>query len=296
MRPFVDEHRGRFGVAPICRAMEVSERSYFAAKVRSPSDRAVRDIVHTAEIRAVWEANYRVYGAERVWRALERADYRIARCTVERLMAADGIHGVVRGKRVFTTIADVGASRPADLVERRFVATRPNQLWVTDVTYAKTWEGFVYVSFILDVFSRMIVGWQLADHLRTDLVLDALEMAIWRRDLTAGDLIHHSDRGCQYTSFRYTQRLADAGIAASVGTVADAYDNAMAEALNGTYKHELVKPTQWHTQIDLELATVEWIGWYNGTRLHGEIGHVPPAEFEATWYLHHPTLVLTPSN
>ncbi len=211
-------------------------------------------------------------------------------------MAAAGIHGVVRGKPHFTTVADDKAARPADLVERRFVASRPNQLWVTDVTYARTWEGFVYVSFILDVFSRMIVGWQLADHLRTDLVLDALEMAIWRRDLTAGDLVHHSDRGCQYTSFRYTQRLADAGIAASVGSVADAYDNAMAESLNGTYKHELVKPNRWSTRAELELATVEWINWYNQTRLHGEIGYVPPAEFETDWYVRHPVPELTPSN
>jgi len=197
-----------------------------------------------------------------------------------------GIHGVQRGKKCYTTTPDLTAARPPDLVKRQFVAERPNQLWLADITYASTWQGWLYVAFILDVYSRMIVGWQLADHLRTDLVLDALEMAIWRRDLlTYGRPIHHSDAGCQYTSFRYTDRLDQAGIAASIGTVGDSYDNAMAEALNGTYKSELVKLWgPWRTRIQLELATIEWIDWYNAVRLHGAIQDVPPAEHEADWY------------
>ncbi len=203
-------------------------------------------------------------------------------------MAGMGIRGVQRGKKRWTTVVDETAPRPADLVDRQFVATRPNELWLADITYASTWGGWLYVAFILDVHSRMIVGWQLADHLRTDLVLDALEMAIWRRDVTLGSLVHHSDRGCQYTSFRYSDRLAQAGIAASVGSKGDSYDNAMAESLNGTYKAELVKlHGPWRTRAELELATIEWIDWYNERRLHGEIGDIPPAELETDYYRHH---------
>ena len=181
-----------------------------------------------------------VYGARRVWLQLRREGH-VARCTVERLMAEMGLTGVQRGRRPFTTVADATAPRPPDLVDRQFVADRPNQLWVADITYVSTWEGWLYVAFVLDVHSRVIVGWQIANHLRTDLVLDAIEMAIWRRDTTDDDLVHHSDAGCQYTSFRYTERLTDAGIAASIGSVGDSYDNAMAEALNGTYKAELIR-------------------------------------------------------
>jgi transposase InsO family protein len=194
------------------------------------------------EIRRVWDANYRCYGARRVWKQLRREGYPVARCTVTRLMAGMGIRGVQRGKKRWTTVVDETAPRPADLVERRFVAEGPNRLWLADITYASTWGGWLCVAFILDCHSRMIVGWQLADHLRTDLVLDALEMAIWRRDVTVGALVHHSDRGCQYTSFRYSDRLAEVGIAASVGSRGDSYDNAMAEALNGTYKSEVHEP------------------------------------------------------
>ena len=195
-----------------------------------------------------------------------------------------------RGKKRYTTIPDEAAPRPADLVERRFVASRPNELWLADITYASMWDGWLHVAFILDVHSRMIVGWQLADHLRTDLVLDALEMALWRRDLTFGDLIHHSDRVCQYTSFRYSDRLAEAGVAASVGSKGDSYANAMAEALNGTFKSELVKlHGPWRTRGQLEIAIIEWIDWYNAVCLHREIGDIPTAEHEADWYRHNPT-------
>ena len=285
---FVDEHRHLWPVAPMCEAIGLAERTYYAAKVRPPSPRALADALHRIEIRRVWEANYSCYGPRRVHKQLSREGYRIARCTVGRLMADMGLRGVQRGKKRFTTTPDASAARPPDLVERRFVADRPNQLWLADITYASTWEGWLYVSFVLDVFSRTIVGWQIADHLRTDLVLDALEMAIWRRDLTVGQLIHHSDAGCQYTSFRYSDRLVEAGIAASVGSVGDSYDNAMAEALNGTFKAELVKlHGPWKTRAQLEFAIIRWVDWYNATRLHGEIGDVPPAEFEVDWYRQH---------
>jgi putative transposase len=287
MVSFVDAHRHAWPVAVMCRTIGLAERTYHGAKTRPRSKRSVSDESHTVEIRRVWESNYRCYGARRVYKQLRREGYVIARCTVTRLMADIGIRGVQRGKKRFTTISDPAAARPADLVERQFVADRPNELWLADITYASTWDGWLYVAFILDVHSRMIVGWQLADHLRTDLVLDALEMALWRRDLTVGTLVHHSDRGCQYTSFRYSDRLAQADIAASVGSRGDSYDNAMAEALNGTYKSELVKlHGPWRTRSQLELATIEWIDWYNATRLHGEIGDIPPAEHEANWYRH----------
>ena len=238
------------------------------------------------EIRRVFEANWCCYGARRVWLALRREDIAVARCTVERLMADMAIRGVQRGKKRYTTRSDATATRPPDLVERRFVADRPDELWLADITYASTWEGWLYVWFILDCYSRMIVGWQIATHLRTDLILDALEMAIFRRDVTAG-LVHHSDAGGQYTSIRYSERLSEAGIAASIGSVGDSYDNAMAESLNGTYKAELDKlHGPWRTRADLETATINWIYWYNEKRLHGEIGDIPPVELEARWYTH----------
>ncbi len=196
-----------------------------------------------------------------------------------------GLRGVQRGTKRFTTTSDANAARPPDLVNRRFVATRPNELWLADITYASTWEGWLYVAFVLDVHSRAIVGWQIARHLRTDLVLDALEMAIWRRDLTGGGLIHHSDAGCQYTSIRYSDRLAELDIAASIGSVGDSYDNAMAEALNGSFKAELVAlHGPWRTRQHLEVAIIEWIDWYNASRLHSAIGDIPPFEHEADWY------------
>jgi putative transposase len=281
---FIDANRHRWPVAVMCRVLELAERSYYAAKHRPASPRTLRDADHRAAIVRVFDANYRVYGSRRVWKQLQREGHVVARCTVERLMRHAGLTGVQRGRKPFTTIADTGAARPPDLVDRRFVAERPNQLWVADITYVSTWEGWLYVAFVLDVHSRMIVGWQIANHLRTDLVLDALEMAIWRRDTTSG-VTHHSDAGCQYVSFRYSERLADANIAASVGSVGDSYDNAMAEALNGTYKAELIRRRgPWRTRAQAEFATIEWIDWYNTARLHSEIGDIPPAEHEAQWH------------
>lgn len=285
---FVDEHRTRWPVVAMCAAIELPERTYYAAKVRPPSARSISDEVHKTHIDRVFKANYSCYGPRRVHKQLTREHYVVARCTVGRLMGDMGLRGVQRGKKRFTTIADRNAARPPDLVDRRFVAARPNELWLADITYCSTWEGWLYVSFILDVHSRTIAGWQLANHLRTDLVLDALEMAIWRRDLTGGGLVHHSDAGCQYTSIRYTDRLADADIAASIGSVGDSYDNAMAEALNGTFKAELVQlHGPWRSRAQLEKAIIDWIDWYNATRLHGEIGDIPPAEHEAAWYRQH---------
>jgi transposase InsO family protein len=271
----------------MCSVLEFSERTYYAAKTRLPSARQVRDEDLKVEIQRVWDANYRCYGPRRVWKQLQRENIAVARCTVERLMRDLGLQGVQRGKRRYTTTPDQRAPRAPDLVQRNFTATRPNELWLADITYVSTWEGWSYVAFILEVFSRMIVGWQIADHLRTDLVLDALEMAIWRRDLTDAVLRHHSDAGCQYTSFRYSDRLHEAGIAASIGSVGDSYDNAMAEALHGTFKHELVYlHGPWRTRRQFERAAIDWIDWYNTRRLHREIGDIPPVEHEARWYRH----------
>lgn len=285
MVAFVDEHLAQWPVMAMCAAIELSERTYYAARARPASVRSLRDVAHRVEIKRVWENNYRCYGSRRVYKQLRREGYVVARCTVARLMADMGLRGVQRGKKRFTTVPDITAARPPDLVDRRFVAGRPNQLWLADITYASTWEGWMYVAFVSDVYSRAIVGWQIAGHLRTDLVLDALEMAIWRRDLTGGELIHHSDAGCQYTSIRYSDRLAEIGIAASIGSVGDSYDNAMAEALNGSFKAELVNlHGPWRTRHQLEVAIIEWIDWFNASRLHSGIGDIPPFEHEAHWY------------
>lgn len=289
MVSFVDEHRDQWPVAVMCRTIGLPERTFHAAKTRPPSARSITDERHKIEIRRVWLGNYSCYGPRRVYKKLRKEGYVIARCTVTRLMADIGLRGVQRGRKQFTTIPDDTAARPADLVERQFVAHRPNRLWLADITYVSTWQGWLYVAFILDVHSRMIVGWQLANHLRTDLVLDALEMALWRRDLTLGELIHHSDRGSQYLSFRYSDRLAEVNVSASVGSRGDSYDNAMIESLNGTFKAELIKlHGPWRTRDATEIAIIEWIDWYNAVRLHGEIGDVPPAEHEADWYRHNP--------
>jgi putative transposase len=289
MVSFIDEHRDRWPVAVLCRTIGLPERTFHAAKTRAPSARSISDAVHAIEIRRVWTSNYSCYGPRRVYKKLRKDGYVIARCTVARVMADIGLRGVQRGRKQFTTIPDDAATRPADLVERQFVAERPNQLWLADITYVSTWQGWLYVALILDVHSRMIVGWQLANHLRTDLVLDALEMALWRRDLTYGELIHHSDRGCQYLSFRYSDRLAEMHVSASVGSRGDSYDNAMAESLNGTFKAELIHlHGPWKTRDATEIAIIEWIDWYNAVRLHSEIGDIPPAEFEADRYHHNP--------
>lgn len=280
----IDDHKERFGVEPICRVLDVPPSTYYAHKKHQPSARRRRDDVLLEHIKRIHHDNYGVYGTRRITAALRREGIEVALCTVERLMRRAGLQGVIRGGRRRTTIPEPAAPRPPDLVNRRFTASRPNQMWVADLTYIRTWTGWVYVAFVLDVYSRMIVGWQLAGHLRTDLPLDALEMALYQRDVHKGQLIHHSDRGAQYTSIRYAERLTEAGIAPSVGSVADSYDNAMAEALNGTFKAELIDRQTWRDRDHVERAVVRWVGWYNHTRLHGEIGHVPPVEYEAMYY------------
>lgn len=252
----------------------------------------MRDTELKELIRQVHTDNYRVYGARKIWRELNRQGHAVARCTVERLMRESGLRGLLRDKAPRTTRPAAETDRPGDLVKRDFTAARPNQLWVADLTYGRTSVGWVYAAFVLDVYSRLIVGWQVSTSLYTDLALDALKMAIWRRENQGADLrklVHHSDRGVQYRAIRYTQRLAEAGAVASVGSKGDSYDNAMAEAFNSLYKAELVRNKgPWRGLDDLEMATVEYIDWYNNRRLHGELGHVPPAEHEALHAMTHP--------
>jgi putative transposase len=285
MIAYIDRHKDRFGVEPICRLLPIAPSTYYARKQRPPSARAVRDARLKAEIRRVYDDNFGVYGARKVWRQLHREGSPVARCTVERLMGELGLRGAVRGKTHRTTTPDAAAPRPADLVDRDFAAQRPNRLWVADLTYVATWSGFVYVAFVIDAFSRFIVGWQTSRSLRTDLPLDALEMAIWHRQAQLEGLVHHSDRGSQYLSIRYTQRLAEAGAVTSVGSRGDSYDNALAETIIGLYKTELVRRRgPWRGIDDLEYATLEWVDWFNHRRLLEPIGHVPPAEFEAAFW------------
>jgi putative transposase len=285
MIAYIDRHKDRFGVEPICRLLPIAPSTYYARKQRLPSARAVRDARLKAEIRRVYDDNFGVYGARKVWRQLHREGIPVARCTVERLMGELGLRGAVRGKTHRTTTPDAAAPRPADLVDRDFAAQRPNRLWVADLTYVATWSGFVYVAFVIDAFSRFIVGWQTSRSLRTDLPLDALEMAIWHRQAQLEGLVHHSDRGSQYLSIRYTQRLAEAGAVTSVGSRGDSYDNALAETIIGLYKTELVRRRgPWRGIDDLEYATLEWVDWFNHRRLLEPIGHVPPAEFEAAFW------------
>jgi putative transposase len=287
---FVDSHQGEHGVQPVLQALEgtpaqIAASTYYAAKRRPASARSRRDAELTEMIKQIHAENYGVYGARKIWHELHRRDVRVARCTVERLMRAAGLRGLLRDKSPRTTRPAAETSRPADLVKRDFTAVRPNQLWVADLTYVRTSVGWAYAAFVLDVYSRMIVGWQVSTSLYTDLALDALKMAIWRRENQGADLhklTHHSDRGVQYRAIRYTQRLAEAGAVASVGSKGDSYDNAMAEAFNSLYKAELVRNRgPWRGLDDLEMATVEYIDWYNNRRLHGELGHISPAEHEA---------------
>ena len=285
MTRYVNTHRGRFGVEPICRVLDFNPSTYWSRQVRPPSERALRDEYLINEIERVYEANYRVYGARKIWRALNREGIWVARCTVERLMKKQGIEGIRRGKKYKTTTPDALAARPADLVDRDFTANRPNRLWVADLTYIRTWTGRCFLALVIDVYSRFIVGWALATHLKTELPLEALEMAIWRRDAALDGLVHHSDRGSQYTSIRYTEHLDEAGIAPSVGSRGDSYDNALAEATIGLYKTELLnRKGPWRTPEQVELATLEWIDWWNYRRLHEAIDHVPPAEKKAMYY------------
>jgi putative transposase len=295
---FIMEHQGRWGVEPICRVLQVAPSSYYAAIRRPPSARRRRDEVLKAEIRRVWDEHRQVYGADKVWAQLKREGIPVARCTVERLMGTLGLRGVVRGKaRVRTTIGDEASTRPLDLVARQFRAPAPNRLWVADLTYVKTHSGWVYVAFVVDVCSRYIVGWQVAQSLRTDLALDALEMALWaRRTQEITGLIHHSDRGSQYLAIRYTERLAEAGAVPAVGSRGDSYDNALAESFNGLYKTELIRHAgPWRGLDDVEYATLEYVDWFNHRRLHGELGMITPAEFEAT-FLQQPAPALLASS
>jgi len=285
MTTYIDAQRDRYGVEPICTVLQFAPATYYAAKARTASARSLRDEELKVEITRIWTGHRRVYGADKVWAQLRREGVQVARCTVERLMRDLGIRGVVRGKIVRTTFPDEAAARPADLVDRQFRATAPNRLWVADLTYVKTHAGWVYVAFIVDVFSRYVVGWQASQSLRTDLALDALEMAIWaRRGEHLDGLIHHSDRGVQYLAIRYTERLAEAGAVTSVGSHGDSYDNALAESFNGLYKAELIHRQPWRGLDDVEFETLEYIDWFNHRRLHGEIGMIPPAELEATHY------------
>jgi len=298
MVSFIDEHRVLYGVEPICAVLPIAPATYYAHKAcaRDPelrSARAKRDEELRSRIRRVHEENFSVYGAEKVWRQLKREGVKVARCTVERLMRGMGLRGAVLGRAYkVTTVADESALRPQDLVQREFVATKPNQLWVADFTYVATWLGFVYVAFVIDVFSRAIVGWRAARSMRTDLVLDALEQALHARPVT-GDLVHHSDHGSQYVSIRYTERLAEAGIERSVGTIGDAYDNALAETIIGLFKTEVIECRgPWRSFDPVEYATLEWVDWFNRRRLLEPLGYLPPFEFEQMYYRNeHPVAV-----
>jgi len=292
MVTFIDQHRATYGVESICAVLPIAPSTYFLRKVQQGdatkrSPRARRDDALRREIQRVWDAHEQVYGPQKVWKQLRRERIPAARCTVERLMRGLGLRGTVRGRAwKITTHADPAATRPADLVDRQFVATRPNQLWVSDFTYVATWRGFVYVAFVIDVFARRIVGWRVSASLRTDFVLDALEQAIYeRRDGGVADLVHHSDRGTQYVSMRYTARLAEAGIAPSVGSRGDSYDNALAESIIGLFKTEVIQlKGPWRHLEAVEFATLRWVDFFNNRRLLEPIGYVPPAEYEAQYY------------
>jgi putative transposase len=284
MIAYIDANKDRFGVEPICQVLPIAPSAYYAAKRGPLSARTLRDEELKVEIRRVHQDNFGVYGARKVWRQLHREGIGVARCTVERLMRELHLQGVRRGKPHKTTTPDQAATQPADLVERDFSASRPNQLWVADLTYVPTWSGFVYVAFIIDAFSRFLVGWQASQSLRTDLALDALEMAIWARRGDLQGLVHHSDRGSQYLAIRYTERLAEAGAACSVGSRGDSFDNALAETIIGLYKTELIRRGgPWKGLDQVEYATLEWVDWFNHRRLLEPIGHIPPAELEAAY-------------
>jgi putative transposase len=291
MIAFIDEHRAVHGVEPICRVLPIAPSTYHAHAARRADPgklpaRARHDMTLRTEIRRVYEENFQVYGVRKVWRQLLREGIAVARCTVARLMRTMGLQGVVRGKRVRTTISNAAAPCPLDRVNRQFKAPRPNALWVSDFTYVATWAGFVYVAFVIDVFARRIVGWRVSRTAHAGFVLDALEQALHeRRPVRGGGLVHHSDRGVQYVSIKYTERLAEAGIEPSVGSVGDSYDNALAETINGLYKAEVIhRRGPWRSFEAVEFATLEWVDWFNNRRLLGPLGNIPPAEAEATYY------------
>lgn len=289
---FIDEHRGKFGVEPICDVLPIAPSVYYEQRARRqcPERRPPRgrqDELLTADIHRVWHENQEVYGVRKVWKQLRREGHPVARCTVARLMRHAGLRGAIRGRRFkVTTSADTAAPRPPDLVTRQFAAVRPNELWVADLTYVATWRGFAYVAFVIDVFARRIVGWRVSSSLRSDLALDALEQALYDRQLNGAErLIHHSDRGTQYLSIRYTERLAEAGIERSVGSTGDSYDNALAESVIGLYKTEVIhRRGPWKGIDEVEFATLEWVAWYNTRRLLEPLGYVPPDEFERAYY------------
>lgn len=284
--PLMERLSGVHGVGPVCRELDIAPSTYYWHQQRRQhpeqcSQRAKRDAQISQEIKRVYEANYSVYGARKVWRQLLREGFSVARCTVERLMKMMGLRGVLRGKVIRTTISRKTAAA-ADRVHRQFVAERPNQLWCADFTYVSTWQGFAYVAFIIDVFAGMIVGWRVLSSMETSFVLDALEQALWARRPTG--TIHHSDKGSQYVSLAYTQRLQDAGLLASTGSTGDSYGNAMAESINGLYKAEVIHRKSWKSHAEVELATLAWVDWYNNRRLMERLGHIPPAEAEKTYY------------
>jgi putative transposase len=283
---FITANKDHWGVEPICTVLPFAPSTYYATISRPLSARETRDDELKPDIQRVWEEHRRVYGADKVWAQLKREGRPVARCTVERLMRKLGLRGVVRGKKIRTTWADAVNQRPTDLVQRQFHAMAPNLLWVADVTYVKTHSGWVYVAFVIDVFSRFVVGWQASRSLHAELALDALEMALWaRRGRRLDGLVHHSDRGVQYLAIRYTERLAEAGVVPSVGSRGDSYDNALAESFNGLYKTELIRHRgPWRGLDDVEHASLDYVDWFNHRRLHGELGMVPPSEFETLYH------------
>jgi transposase InsO family protein len=291
MVAFIDEHRKAYGVEPICRVLPIASSTYYRHKTqqRDPAKRSARareDDELRQIIYRIWTEQRQVYGPRKVWRQMGRENLRVARCRVRRLMREMGLKGATRGRAwVTTTQSQPDADRPRDLVDRQFTATRPNQLWVADFTYVATWRGFGYVAFVIDVFARRIVGWRVSASLQTDFVLDALEQAIYARGCALHGLVHHSDRGTQYLAIRYTDRLGDAGIAASVGSRGDSYDNALAESVIGLFKTEVIQRLgPWRTVEAVEFATLAWVDWFNTRRLLGPIGYIPPAEYEARYY------------
>ena len=292
MKAFIDEHRHVHGVEPICKALPIAPSTYYAHAARQAdpelrSQRAKTDAALMPQVQRVWDENFEVYGVRKVWRQLRREDITVARCTVQRLMKRLGLEGVIRGKTVRTTVSDPKAPCALDHVNRQFHADRPNALWVSDFTFVSSWQGFVYVAFVIDVFARRIVGWKASTSARTDFVLDALEQALYaRRPVGPDRLVHHSDKGSQYVSIRYTERLAEAGLEPSVGSVGDSYDNALAETINGLYKAEVIhRRPSWRTREEVEWATLAWVDWFNTRRLLEPIGNIPPAKAEANYYL-----------
>ncbi len=291
MIAFIDDHRGAYGVEPICKVLPIAPSSYHdhASKRADPEKlpaRAKQDMALKPEIERVFAENFEVYGARKVWRQLNRENIQVARCTVERLMADLGLQGVIRGKPIWTTVQDKAAPCPLDHVNRVFHAPAPNMLWLSDFTYVSTWSGVVYVAFVIDAYARRIVGWRVSRTAHTSFVLDALEQALHeRRPVRRGGLVHHSDRGSQYVSIRYTERLAAAGIEPSVGSVGDSYDNALAETINGLYKAEVIhRRGPWRSFEAVEFATLTWVDWFNNRRLLEPIGNIPPAEAEERYY------------